>query len=244
MAPRRGTLSKLWVHRWDFSGISNQIGVELGVEFQEWQTFQSDGPSRLATTPTGTIKQNGYFFDTGANTFEQEMAEAIAGSETMYVAALLGTDTATCPAYVARAADLEGMTISTPFDGLISLSGTWARGAGILRGLRAYDGAISATGAQAYIDLGAAGAAGGYVWLFVQSITGTASGATFVVQSDDNTGFSSPAAEATFTVSAVGGYEQAMSGAIDRYVRLNVTSMGGATGFAVGLIVAVSGRTY
>jgi hypothetical protein len=78
----------------------------------------------------------------------------------------------------------------------------------------------------------------------VQTITGTATNASIVLQSDDNTGFSTPGTECTFTFSAVGGYEQAISGTVDRYVRLNCSSMGGATSFVVVCVAAVSGVTY
>ena len=68
--------------------------------------------------------------------------------------------------------------------------------------------------------------------------------ATITVQSDDNTGFATPATEGTFTFSAVGGQEIALSGAVDRYVRLNATSLGGATNYTVVGVIALSGITY
>ena len=59
---------------------------------------------------------------------------------------------------------------------------------------------ISATGAQTspgYIDLGAAGAAGGTAWIWVRAVTGTATNAAIVLQSSTATGFGSPTTRAT-----------------------------------------------
>ncbi|WP_230685363.1 hypothetical protein, partial [Streptococcus pneumoniae] len=84
---------------------------------------------------------------------------------------------------------------------LITANGSWFDGTGIKRGLQVYRGTISATGTTTYIDTGAVGSAGGYAWIWITAVTGTATNATILIQSDDNTGFSSPATEATFTFS-------------------------------------------
>ena len=48
----------------------------------------------------------------------------------------------------------------------------------------------------------------------------------------------------TFTFSAKGAYEIALTSTVDRYVRLNCTGLGGATNFTVVGVVGVAGRTY
>jgi len=78
----------------------------------------------------------------------------------------------------------------------------------------------------------------------VQTITGGATDAIILLESDDNTDFTSAATEATFTFSAVGANEEALSGTIDRYIRLNCTDMGTADSFVVVCIACVSGITY
>lgn len=244
---RKGRYTRLLVNEFDFSGVSNSLEVAFDVERIDTTPFQATGSESIAGDTTGTITSSGYFTDVTAGNFEKEMYDALAGSESVYVGALFGTDTAACPAYVARAANVAGLTIASPVDGVITVNGEWTQGTGVLRGLRVWSGTFSATGAQTspgYIDLGAAGAAGGMAWLFVQSITGSATNATVTLESDDNTSFTSAATEGTFTFSAVGGYEIALSGTVDRYVRLNCTSKGGATSFVVVGIAAVSGVTY
>lgn len=242
--PVKGTQTRLLVNQWDFSGVSNALKVELKLNREECTVFQATAKEYVAIDNDGTISQQGYFVDSGADTFEEEIAESILNASSLTVAALVGTSTAACPAYVARDATTNAMKVGGKTDGLLTLSGDWISGGNIFRGLRAFSGTISATGTQTYIDLGAAGSAGGYGWLFVQTITGTATSATITVQSDDNTSFTTPATEGTFTFSAVGAYEIALTGTVDRYVRLNCTSTGGATSFVVVGVVAVSGVTY
>jgi len=134
-----------------------------------------------------------------------------------------------------------------PVDGALAVNGGWNGGSGIKRGLRVWSGTFSATGAQstpAYIDIGAAGTAGGFAYLHIQAITGAATDAVILVESDTATNFASAATEATFTFSAVGAQEQAMAGTVNRYIRLNCTDLGGATNFTVVAIACVSGVTY
>lgn len=242
-APIKAKYSRLLVNEFDLSTQHNSLEVSVATEQQDVSTFQNTGKAYLSMTPEGSIAVKGFFDDAAAGYTEQELAEAIENVETLYVAALFGTQTAACPVYVAPATNVESLTITAPVDGVIEIDGGFPAGSGLRRGLRCFSGTLSATGAQTYIDLGAAGAAGGLAWLWVQTITGTATNATVTVESDDNTGFSSAATEGTFTFSAVGGYQVTLSGTIDRYVRLNCTSLGGATSFVVVGAVAVTGVT-
>lgn len=240
----RSTYTRLLVNQWDFSGSSNSLELSLQAERQDCTVFQATAKEFVVLGAEGEIKQQGYFLDSVANSLEAEISESILNAESLTVAALYGTDTTACAAYVARGATTDSMTITAETGGLITFAGSWVPGSGIVRGLRAFSGTISATGTQSYIDLGAVGSAGGYAWLFVQTITGTATSATITVQSDDNTSFTTPATEGTFAFSAVGAQEIALTGTVDRYVRLNCTSMGGATSFVVVGVVATSGVTY
>lgn len=229
---------------WDFSGISNSLEVALAGEKIENTRFQDTAKTFTTGDVSGTLSQNGYFDSTGAGSFEQEMAEAMANIETLYVGAVFGTDQATPVAYIAPSTNLEGLKISAPIGGLITLQGSWFDGQGIKRGFQVYRGTISATGASAHIDVGAVGSNGGFAWIWITTITGTATSAGINLQSDDNTDFSSAATEATFTFSGKKAIEVAMTGTVDRYLRLNTTSLGGATNFTVLVVAAVSGVTY
>ena len=135
------------------------------------------------------------------------------------------------------------MAFAAPVDNLITLNGSWPGGDGVLRGVLLHMGTIAATGAQTHIYIGAAGTAG-KAWLYVTAVTGTATNATCTVESDDEATFTASATEGTFTFSGVGCYPIALSTAVNRYVRLNCTSKGGSTSFAVFAIVAVAGVHY
>ena len=247
MTAVKAQYTRLLVNEFDFSSQSNSLEVSLENGREDVTTFQTTGKEFLTTDTEGTISQQGYFADVIAGQFEAEIQESIDNGESLYVAALFGTNTDACPAYVARATETSGLTVGAQVPGVITLSGEWFQGLGVLRGLRVWTGTFSATGAQtspAYIDLGAVGTAGGRAWLFVQTITGSATNATITLQSDTVNTFAAAATECTFTFSAVGGYEQALSGTVNRYLRANCTSKGGATSFVVVVIAAVSGVTY
>ena len=229
---------------WDFSGVTNSVEVSLSGNRIENTRFQDTGKTFTTGDAEGTITQNGYFDATDTGSFEQEIQESIANDETLYVGAILGTDQTRPVAYVARATSTEGLTISAPVSELITINGSWFEGLGIRHGYQVYRGVISATGSTGYIDLGAAGTNGGTAWAWITNITGTATSAAVVLQSDDNTGFSSAATEATFTFSNTKAIEATLSGTIDRYLRLNTTSLGGATNFTILVAVEISGITY
>lgn len=243
----KGKNTRLLVNQWDFSGVSNSLEVALNVPNEECTVFTSTGKEYLAMSTEGTITQNGYFDDAAAGTFESSMQSALASSTGLYVAALFGTDVDDCPAYVAPATNINNLTISSPANGLMTVQGEWYQGNGILRGTRIFGGSVTGTGLTTpIVDLGAAGSTGGKAWLFVQSITGTATNAVVRVVGNNSTPpvWTSPTTEGTFTFSTVGAYEIALTGTIFRHLRLNVFDMGGATGFTFVCIVAVDGVTY
>lgn len=238
--------SSTWAY--DFSGVSNSLEMQLSAERLDDSVFQS-AASTVAGDTTGTITQAGYAVLSAneALNFEKRMSEALANDTPLTVAALYMTDLDACPAYVARSTNPTNLETGGQMSGLITIAAEWSQGAGIVRAKRVWAGTIAATGAQsgpAYIDLGAAGADGGYAWLFVQSITGAAVGADVLLQSDDNTGFSSPTTKGLFSFSGAGVVEVALTGTVDRYVRLSTTDMGGATNFMVTALAAVKGVTY
>ncbi len=229
---------------WDFASVSNNLEVSVNADRLEDTTFQATAATFVTGDPKGSIKQQGYYTNTGAGTLETELADAIEGSEALYVTALFGTNATQPIAYIAQQTNTDNMAIAAPVANLITLNGSWPQGTGMLRGVQLYTGTIAATGAQTYIDLGAAGSAGGKAWLYVTAISGTATNATCTIQSDDEVTFAGAATEGTFTFSAGGCYPITLSGAIDRYVRLNCTSKGGSTSFTVFAIVAVAGIHY
>lgn len=229
---------------WDFSTQSNKLETSLTSQAVEDTTFQASARTYIVLQPQGEITQQGYVTDIDAGYMEEALTDAIANAKRLYVAALYGTATAACAAYVSQQTDPAAMKISAPVDGLITFNGSWGAGAGITRGKRmATVTELDATGAQTSIDLGAAGSAGGWAWLWVTAIDGTATNAAFKVQSSATEG-DTYADEGTFTLSDVGCYRVTMTGTVNRWVRLNCTDLGGATSISATAVVAVSGVTY
>lgn len=226
-----------------FSGQTNSLETSVANDKIEDTRFQADR-TFLAGDTKGEFTIAGYFDDVAAGQLEQEFAEMVANSESLYAAALYGTATTGCPAYVGVASELDSFSLKGQVGNLVTVDGKFSANSLFTRGLRVYQGTISATGTTSYIDLGAAGSAGGYAWIWVYAKTGTITSGTIVLQSDDNTGFSSPATEGTFTFSALGAYQVSLSGTVDRYLRLSTSSLGGATNFTVMVVAAVSGVTY
>lgn len=237
----KGTYTRILVDQFDFSGVSNSVDVAINSEEFDVTAFQDEGNMFLTGVSGGTITQNGYFDGAAAGGYEAEVYSRLGSTTGHVVAVLFGTQTTGCPAYVLPGTDGREMTIASPVNGIVTLNGTWGEGSGIRRGRRVFGGTISATGAQTAIDFGAAGSMGGVAYVFVQTITGSASNATIAVQSSSNN--STFDNEGTATFSAVGVQTVALSGTVNRYIRLNCTSLGGATSFVVVGVVCVNGVT-
>lgn len=237
----KGTYTRILVDQFDFSGVSNSVDVAIDSEEFDVTAFQDEGNVFLTGVSGGTITQNGYFDGGAAGGYEAEVYTRLGSTASHVVAVLFGTQTTGCPAYVLPGTDSREMTIASPVSGIVTLNGTWGEGSGIRRGLRVFGGTISATGAQTSVDFALAGSTGGVAYVFVQTITGSATNATIVVQSSSNN--STFDNEGTATFSAVGVQTVALTGTVNRYIRLDCTSLGGATSFVVVGVVCVNGVT-
>lgn len=237
-----GTYTKLLIDEFDFSGASNALTVTTNVNPLETTVFQATGTTYLPGLPGGEITHNGYYNGKGAGMIEQEIKARLGTTDTVYTAALGGTNIDACPAYVTKSTWGQQLTIDMPVAELITLSGQWPAVMGMSRGLRIYDGTLSSTGTQTARDFASAGSSGGTAYLFVQSISGTATNATIDIESATTEG-GSYSSEGTFTFSDVGVQVVTMSGTVNRWLRLNVTSLGGATNFAVVCIACTTGVT-
>lgn len=158
------------------------------------------------------------------------------------VAAVLDTDTTASTVYFIQNALGAKLAINAPVAGLVTVDGEWLNDTATgYRAKRVFDGTISGTGGQTSIDLGSAGSAGGVFVLHVTAIDGTATNATVDIESSSNN--STFASEGTATFSAIGAQVVTMSGTVNRYLRVNATSLGGATSFTVIGYAYVDGVT-
>lgn len=242
MTANKGANALLLVDEFDFSSDTATFTVTCAMSEGESTTLGATAVTSEPILPSMKIEHNGYISGVGdPGTLENELYSrlGVAGS---YVAALLGVDVTACPAYVLDGTFDANIKIQAQTKNLMTLDGAWGMGRGGDRGIRIFIGTISATGAQTPADLGSAGSNGGTAYLFVQAKTGSPSGATIKVQSATSSG-GTYADEGTFTFSGLGAYKLALSGTVDRWLRLNCTSLGGATNFTVMAIVCLNGVT-
>lgn len=233
--------TRFLLDEFDFSGDTNSVEVAIGVDKLETTALQDGAKTYTVGLPDGSISQAGYL-EVGTDSAEEEF-EARLGTGTAYVAALFGTNVTACPAYVIPATDTHNININANTGALMMMNSEWQHSGGaIRRGIRAFTGTVSATGGQTSIDLGEIGGSGGVAYFFIQDITGSATSATIDVESSsDDVSFAS---NGTATFSAVGAQAVTLSGTVNRHIRANVTSLGGATDFTFVMIVCVSGVTY
>lgn len=239
--PSKAIDTHVLIDEFEVSRQATSLTIETNADAEDSTTFQATGAEFTINVPSPKISLAGFFTGVGSSYLENELQSRI-GSQSSTVAGLLGTATAACPGYVIPSSSPENMQIDAPVAGLITIEGGFV-GSRMYRGIRIAHLTISAIGAQTGVDLGAAGSAGGNVFMFVTAITGTATNADIDIESDSSAGFGTAATEATHTFSAVGATQVSMSGTIGRYVRLNVTDLGGATDFDVVAIACVDGVT-
>lgn len=248
MAGTKGRWSRLWVDDWDLSTKTASADVELSMSSEEVTAFQSTGKEYITTDPDSKISITGYVSSIAAGTggLEEELQERFAAANTSLVGLMLAdsaTGDAGMPTYVLPATAADSMKITAPAKGVMGIDGNFMAGTyGHKRGVCLWYGAITGTVTKTGIDLGAAGSTGGDVYVWVQSITGTATNAAVKVQSATTLG-GTYADEATVTFSAKGGFTAAMTGAVSQFLRVNVSSMGGATGFTIAVVACVNGVT-
>jgi hypothetical protein len=232
----RGNEVSIWIDEYRFDSVTSQVDVNFEVGEAERTSLASTAQEFIPLLPKCTVAQNGYFEGVLPNGFEAEMTARFGAGKAL-LTVLTQKSNANCVAYVLPQATNYNMTFSAPVAGIITLNGQWGTSAATVRGLRVFDGTFDAVGSGATVDFGAGVTTGGSAHLHVSAITGTAANATIEVQSSANG--SAWTNEGTFTFSAVGGYSLALTGTVDRYVRISCTSLGGATAIACMAVVSL-----
>jgi len=242
MAPTKGTNASLFVDEFKFDSATAKLTVDINVGEGSAMSLASTGEEYAALLGTMRIMQDGYVQGFNADEFEAELYDRL-GVTGVVVSALFGTQNTACPAYIIPDAFDTKMEFAAPIKDVMTLNGEWAASDDCYRGIRIVDQVtISATGAEDAIDLETAGSNGGLFVVHVTAITGSATDAMVKLQSASTEG-GSYSDEATVTFSDVGGFTAVVSDAVDRWVRLNCTSLGGATSFVVTAIACVDGVT-
>lgn len=232
----------------DLSGDTNTVGVTIAGRTLEYGVLQDCDQRKLALSPNASIEQNGYFTGNDATQLEGVSWANLGSTTGVHVGVIFDTAGTVPFGFVQSKGYNSSQSIPAAAGALITLSTKWptlsASGAQLYHGYQVAAASVTATGAVTGIDMGAAGAAGGKAFVFVTSITGSATNATIKIQSDTDPAHGTTSDEGTATFSAVGCQEVTLSGTVNRYVRANVGSLGSATGFTFYVVVALSGVTY
>jgi len=244
MAGIKGINTRVLVGGYLLSSQTNNATVQASNNSIETTPFEATAKQYVVLPPDGNIDIGGYLtFDTAnGGTFEKRLHTSLTTADTVGLI-YYNTAVAGAPGYVLPSAYTDNLQIQSPVAGVITVSGSYTSTTGLRRGVCIYSGTISATGTTTAIDIGAAGAAGGYAYLFVTTETGSGTNAAIDIESATTAG-GTYSSEGTFTFSAIGVVAVTMSGTVNRYLRLNTTSLGGATSWTVTCIACVSGVTY
>ncbi len=237
--------TRVLVGGFSLSTQTNSIALNTEAQRQEVTTFEATGKEYVVFAPESTVDVGGYttFSADDEGTWEKIATDALDTADTVTRIFSESSTFTGQPADVLPGAMTNNLTLDFPALGVMTLSATFGSTTGLRHGLCVYSGTISATGGTTAIDFGAAGSAGGYAYLHVTGITGTATDAAIDVESATTAG-GTYSSEGTFTFSDIGDYPLTLSGTINRYVRINPTDLGGATALVVHVIACVNGVTY
>jgi hypothetical protein len=240
-----GNNTGVLIDEFDFS-VSSFSGadIERSAPEKDRTAFGDTGVVSEPGMPSGKISVRGYYTGNDAGEVYKELTDrvGVAGAGAI-MAVLLDTTDANCVAYCSDNAWQQTLKLALPTDDIITFEAGTAGTEAIECGYRILNTTVTGTGNQAAVDFGAAGAAGGAVFIFVQAVGGTVNNASIKVQSSATQG-GTYLDEATVDVDAIGGYAAAMAGAVNRWLRVNIASMGGASSLTLVVIACVKGVTY
>ena len=238
----KGTLARIIVDGVDLSCETSAVVMTNAISEEDCTTLCSTASEYTPVLANMSITQDGYMATVGdPGSFEEELYNRM-GVMGAFVAAFFGIDTPACPAYILDTTFGATMEIGAPATGILTLNGAWGQGHGGHRGVRVYDDVLLTPGNGAAVDISLGGTLGGEAYLFVTSATGPLTTATLTVASATTEG-GAYTTLGTFSVTAAGAYKVTFAGAVNRWLRLGVTSMGGATALDVVCVVCVRGVT-
>lgn len=232
------------IDEFDFSTDIMGGSLDLPVESQEIATLQMDALGALSTgAGVPKLEISGYYSGYTAGDIYRELQTRQSANTLATAAALFDTTALGNPAFVLTNSWLDQLSIAFPAKELLTLKGSMSANP-IRSGYTVANQQMTAT-AQGVVDMGAAGSAGCTAYLFVRAITGSPSGITVKLQGATSSGFGTPVDLGTWTSFTAVGCKvlTVASGTVHRYLRLNVTGLGGATNFTACAIVCVPGVT-
>jgi hypothetical protein len=234
------TDGKLFAGGYDLSSNTNAVTLDVTVDEQDVTTINSNGfRERIGGLKDSSLNIDG-FWEAG-NSKPDDLLGANVGNEiicTVVPDAGVGNTAYFLKSKLFSYSMLGSIGEVTPFT--VSKSNSTDK---VVRGTINIDSDITATGASTGIQLGAVAANENiYAAIHCTGVSGTSTPTiTFVLESDDNAGFTSATTRATFTgITAIASEIKKVSGAIaDDYYRLSYTVSGTTPSFSIHATLGV-----
>lgn len=244
MASSRAIYTRIVIDGYRISSETNKATVKLDADKTEITCFEDTAKSYIVNDPKPGIELGGYLTaSTDTDTFDAISHGALSTPVTVTVVKAATSAISGGISYTISNANAITLSHDLQVAGVMTMQATWGGTDAMVRGKCVYGGAaIAATGAKTSQDIGAQGTVGGIAFLHVHGITGTASSAAIKLQSSATEG-GSYADEGTWTFSDIGVYPIDLTGTVDRWLRINCTSKGGATDITVTAVAVVYGVT-
>lgn len=237
MAVVHGKDTLAYFDGYDLTSYLNDLSISRSRDTAETSTFGNEAKTYVAGMKDGTISFSG-FWDGVAGGSDARLAAMFAAANSV-VTVGYGADT------IGNSADLA-IAIETSWDtngsigDVVSVSGEMQATGGIDKGVWLHaKGAETATGDYTSVDNGAASSNGYAANLHVFAVTGTPALVVKIQESSDDAASDAFADLVTFTTtSAVGAEQKVGTGAVERYVRGQVSSIAGSTAATFALAFA------
>ncbi len=237
----KGKSGRLLLDEFDFSTDTMSASIEFSVEPVEANGWQSVGAQFQPGTPSAQLSLSGYYTGGDAAELYGELRERSGSEVAAWAAWIVDTRTIGQSADVMRSMWGSSLSIEAPIKELLTINGTLEGDP--YSGVVLLDGTVDALGNGTVVDLLAAGSAGGTAFLLVRDVLGTAIDATVTIECDTVVGMTTPTDKGSIVFSDVGVFELALTGTVERYVRVTIDDLGGADEFTAALILCVDGVT-
>jgi hypothetical protein len=234
----KGTELRIWVDEFDFSSATSQVDVNIESGEAEDTSLASTAQEFEPLLAKTTVAQNGYFRGVLPAGFAAEL-EARFGAGDAIVTVITEQSDPNCACYVLPAAANYNMVFGSPVNGLVTLNGQWGTSVAAQRGLRVADDSwVDTVGLIPGItDFDFAPITRGVAYFHIYEIEGAAVDASISIESAVVMTFGEVGA---LSFSSIGGYRVELSGpTLGQFIRLNCTSLGGATRFKFTAVVCL-----
>jgi hypothetical protein len=229
MAIQTLTDAGLWIERYAFAGVTKALAVSHAIDTPDVTTFGSGYRARAAGLKSIGLEAEGFWDSTvDAGVIANILATScpVTVSNTASVGAVARVFLGVEGTYEigAQIGDAFGFKVGTQGNGPVGL------------GLLMQNGSLSATANGTGQQLGALSASQSlYANVHVLSASGSSPTLDVTVVSDDNSGFTTPTTQATFSqITAAGAAQKIVAGAVtDTYWRFRFVIGGSGPSFAI-----------